>query len=147
MARRENEFFGRNISRGDERMGALLKTAFRKGCRFDGWSEILRFDLWQEAIAETGINPEDFTRERDISETLPWDNIDCGVSREFLLRENKDQQTKRQQRIAGSLIVKTAEYVISLQQKTLLPHQRKTKQLYHRSQSLIPPPDQKKKYR
>ena len=38
-----------------------METAFRKGCRFDGWSEILRFDLWQEAIAETGINPEDFT--------------------------------------------------------------------------------------
>jgi radical SAM family uncharacterized protein/radical SAM-linked protein len=77
------------FSRGDERIGALLETAFRKGCRFDGWSEILRFDLWQEAIAESGINPEDFTRERDINETLPWDNIDCGVSREFLLEEKR----------------------------------------------------------
>jgi radical SAM-linked protein len=82
------------FSRGDERIGALLETAFRKGCRFDGWSEILRFDLWQEAIAETGINPEDFTREREIDKKLPWDNIDCGVSREFLLKEkqkSKDQ--------------------------------------------------------
>jgi radical SAM family uncharacterized protein/radical SAM-linked protein len=77
------------FSRGDERIGALLETAFRKGCRFDGWSEILRFDLWQEAIAESGINPEDFTREREISEKLPWDNIDCGVSREFLLEEKQ----------------------------------------------------------
>ena len=77
------------FSRGDERIGALLETAFRKGCRFDGWSEILRFDLWQEAIAETGINPEDFTREREINEILPWDNIDCGVSREFLLEEKQ----------------------------------------------------------
>ena len=75
------------FSRGDERIGALLETAFRKGCRFDGWSEILRFDLWQEAITESGINPEDFTREREINEILPWDNIDCGVSREFLLGE------------------------------------------------------------
>jgi radical SAM-linked protein len=77
------------FSRGDERSGALLETAFRKGCRFDGWSEILRFDLWQEAIAESGINPEDFTREREINEILPWDNIDCGVSREFLLEEKQ----------------------------------------------------------
>jgi radical SAM family uncharacterized protein/radical SAM-linked protein len=77
------------FSRGDERMGALLETAFRKGCRFDGWSDLLRFDLWQEAIAETGINPEDLTREREINEKLPWDNIDCGVSREFLLREQQ----------------------------------------------------------
>ena len=77
------------FSRGDERIGALLETAFRKGCRFDGWSEILRFDLWQEAIAETGINPEDFMRERETNEILPWDNIDCGVSREFLLKEQQ----------------------------------------------------------
>jgi radical SAM family uncharacterized protein/radical SAM-linked protein len=80
------------FSRGDERVGALLETAFRKGCRFDGWSEILRFDLWQEAIAETGINPEDFTRERGINEILPWDNIDCGVSREFLLKEKQKSE-------------------------------------------------------
>jgi radical SAM family uncharacterized protein/radical SAM-linked protein len=77
------------FSRGDERTGAILEAAFRKGCRFDGWSEILRFDLWQEAIAETVINPEDFTREREINEKLPWDNIDCGVSREFLLEEKQ----------------------------------------------------------
>jgi radical SAM-linked protein len=77
------------FSRGDERIGKLLETAFRKGCRFDGWSEILRFDLWQEAIAETGINPQDFMRERDTCEKLPWDNIDCGVSREFLLEEKQ----------------------------------------------------------
>ena len=42
------------FSRGDERIGALLETAFRKGCRFDGWSDLLRFDLWQEAIAGDG---------------------------------------------------------------------------------------------
>lgn len=75
------------FSRGDEKLGALLEAAFRKGCRFDGWTDLLRFDLWQEALAESGINPEDYTRKRDIEETLPWDNIDCGVSREFLLAE------------------------------------------------------------
>jgi radical SAM family uncharacterized protein/radical SAM-linked protein len=80
------------FSRGDERIGTLLEKAFRKGCRFDGWSDILRFDLWQEAIAETGINPEDFTREREINEILPWDNIDCGVSREFLLTEKQKSE-------------------------------------------------------
>jgi radical SAM family uncharacterized protein/radical SAM-linked protein len=80
------------FSRGDERIGKLLETAFRKGCRFDGWSEILRFDLWQEAIAQTGINPEDFMRERGINEILPWDNIDCSVSREFLLKEKQKSE-------------------------------------------------------
>lgn len=77
------------FSRGDERVGALLESAFRKGCRFDGWSENLRFDLWQEVIAESEINAEDYTRERDTNEIFPWDNIDCGVSREFLLEEKQ----------------------------------------------------------
>ena len=75
------------FSRGDEKIGTLLAAAYKKGCRFDGWSEILRFDLWQEAIKETGIDPEYYLRERNVSETLPWDNIDCGVSRKFLLQE------------------------------------------------------------
>jgi len=77
------------FSRGDEKLGKLLAAAYSKGCRFDGWTDVLNFDLWLEALAETGINPEDYTRERDINETLPWDNVDCGVSREFLLAERQ----------------------------------------------------------
>jgi radical SAM family uncharacterized protein/radical SAM-linked protein len=77
------------FSRGDERLGELLEKAFRKGCRFDGWTELLRFDLWQEALNESGIKPEDFTRKHNTNEILPWNNIDCGVSREFLLQEKQ----------------------------------------------------------
>ncbi|PKN36533.1 MAG: B12-binding domain-containing radical SAM protein [Deltaproteobacteria bacterium HGW-Deltaproteobacteria-2] len=80
------------FSRGNESAGVLLEAAFRKGCRFDGWTEILRFDLWQEAMTEAGIKPEDFTRERKIDERLPWDNIDCGVTREFLLEEKQKSE-------------------------------------------------------
>ncbi len=83
------------FSRGDERIGSLLETAFRKGCRFDGWSEILRFDLWEEAMAETGIHPADFLRERKIDEPLPWDNIDCGVTRDFLLEEKQKTESRQ----------------------------------------------------
>lgn len=77
------------FSRGNESLGELLEAAFRKGCRFDGWSDVLRFDLWQEAIAESGIKPENFLRERNTDEIFPWDNIDCGVNREFLLEEKQ----------------------------------------------------------
>jgi radical SAM family uncharacterized protein/radical SAM-linked protein len=77
------------FSRGDTTVGKLLESAFRKGCRLDGWSDLLRFDLWQEAMDETGIHPDDYLRERDPGEPLPWDQIDCGVSREFLLRERQ----------------------------------------------------------
>jgi radical SAM family uncharacterized protein/radical SAM-linked protein len=83
------------FSRGDEKIGDLLLCAYRKGCRFDGWNEIFRFDLWQEALQETGINVDDYLRERRATEPLPWDNIDCGVNRDFLLRERlqADSQT------------------------------------------------------
>jgi radical SAM-linked protein len=77
------------FSRGDEKLGVILDAAFRKGCRFDGWTDLFRFDLWKEAMAEAGIDPENYLRERDNAETLPWDNIDCGVSREFLLAEKQ----------------------------------------------------------
>ena len=77
------------FSRGDEKIGDLLLCAFRKGCRFDGWGELLRFDLWQEAIAETGISADDYLRERSLDEPLPWDSIDCGISRDFLISERQ----------------------------------------------------------
>ncbi|MEE9911697.1 MAG: TIGR03960 family B12-binding radical SAM protein [Deltaproteobacteria bacterium] len=83
------------FSRGDEKIGDLLLCAYRKGCRFDGWNELFRFDLWQEAIREAGIDIDSYLRERPTAEPLPWDNIDCGVSRNFLLaeRQKADEQT------------------------------------------------------
>ncbi|NLA39981.1 MAG: TIGR03960 family B12-binding radical SAM protein [Smithella sp.] len=82
------------FSRGDEKIAALLLRAWQKGCRFDGWSEMFRFDLWQEALEETEIPISEYLRERLANESLPWDNIDCGVSRDFLLQE-------RQKALAG----------------------------------------------
>ncbi len=83
------------FSRGDESLGGFLEYAFRRGCRFDGWSDLLRFDLWEDAASQTQINPEDFLRERRTDETLPWDYIDCGISREFLLRERSHARLGR----------------------------------------------------
>ncbi|HRV44271.1 MAG TPA: TIGR03960 family B12-binding radical SAM protein [Smithellaceae bacterium] len=77
------------FSRGNERTGDALLLAWQKGCRFDGWGELFRFDLWQEALREAGIRTDDYLRELTADEPLPWDNIDCGVSRDFLLRERK----------------------------------------------------------
>lgn len=75
------------FSRGDEKLGILLENAFHRGCRFDGWSDQLKFNLWEEAIRETGIRVEDYLRERNFTEKLPWDRIDCGISRDFLTKE------------------------------------------------------------
>lgn len=75
------------LSRGDEQSGALVETAFRLGCRFDGWSDRLRFDLWEEAMRRTGIDPASYLRARPFTEVLPWERIETGISREFLLAE------------------------------------------------------------
>ena len=75
------------VSRGGEEIGALIETAFRLGCRFDGWSDRFRFDLWEEAIRQTGIDPESYLRERPLTQTFPWERIESGLTREFLLSE------------------------------------------------------------
>ncbi|MBM4314830.1 MAG: TIGR03960 family B12-binding radical SAM protein, partial [Deltaproteobacteria bacterium] len=75
------------LSRGDEKTGTLIETAFRLGCRFDGWSDRFRFDLWEEAMRRTGIDPDSYLRDRPFSEIFPWERIETGVSREFLLAE------------------------------------------------------------
>ena len=75
------------LSRGGEELGALIETAFRLGCRFDGWSDRFRFDLWEEAMRRTGIDPESYLRERPLDEVFPWERIQSGLSREFLLAE------------------------------------------------------------
>ena len=75
-------------ARGDRRLAPLLKAAWRRGCQFDGWSDHFRFDLWQQALAEVGLDADFFvTRSRDVEETLPWDHIDIGVSKAFLSKE------------------------------------------------------------
>ena len=75
-------------ARGDRRLSRLLVAAYQKGCRFDGWSDQFRYDLWQAVFKEQGLDPDFFTiREKDVCEPLPWDHIDTGVTREFLTAE------------------------------------------------------------
>ncbi|MGD8723096.1 MAG: TIGR03960 family B12-binding radical SAM protein [Desulfobacterales bacterium] len=75
-------------ARGDRRLSRLLVAAYQKGCRFDGWSDQFRYDLWQSVFNEQGMDLDFFTiRERDVCEPLPWDHIDVQVTREFLAAE------------------------------------------------------------
>lgn len=75
------------FSRGDRRLAPVLLEAHRRGCRLDAWSEHLRLEAWREAFQATGVDPEFYLRERPLNELLPWDHVDCGVSRDFLLTE------------------------------------------------------------
>ena len=75
-------------ARGDRRLSELLVKAYEKGCVFDGWSDQFRFDLWQQAISETGVDVDVYTnRDRALSESLPWDHVAIGVTKAFLKTE------------------------------------------------------------
>ena len=78
------------FARGDRRCGQLLLNAHRAGCRFDGWSEYFDRDKWNELLQNWEVDYRFYTeRERSCDEVFPWDVIDSGVTKDFLLRENR----------------------------------------------------------
>ncbi len=82
-------------ARGDRRLSRLLEIAYRKGCCFDGWSDRFDYPLWETAIHEAGVDINYYTtRIRSTDEPLPWDHIDTGVSREFLISEYENALTE-----------------------------------------------------
>ena len=77
------------FARGDRRLSTLLIEAHRLGCRFDGWWEHFDKVKWAQAFENVGVDPRFYHRRRELDEPLPWDHIDCGVRREFLLAERE----------------------------------------------------------
>ena len=76
------------LARGDRRCSKVILKAYEKGALYDAWSESFHYDIWKEAFKETGVNIEFYTlRERSTDEILPWDFIDAGVTKKFLIRE------------------------------------------------------------
>ena len=85
----EQSFLEGVLARGDRRVADVIERAWRTGARFDGWSETFDLRRWLDAFDFHSLSPHEFTRERDESEPLPWDHIDSGITREFLLRERR----------------------------------------------------------
>ncbi len=84
------------FARGDRRLSQVLVKAYEKGCLFDSWSETFHEELWLSAFEECGISIDFYTtREREITELLPWDFIDVGVTKEFLVREWKQARAQK----------------------------------------------------
>ncbi|MDD3212969.1 MAG: TIGR03960 family B12-binding radical SAM protein [Eubacteriales bacterium] len=84
---------------GDRRMADVLYRAWELGCRLDGWNDQFRYDLWMQAFTDTGVDPAFYAnRKRGLDELLPWDFIDIGVTKRYLLREYeralKEQTTR-----------------------------------------------------
>jgi radical SAM family uncharacterized protein/radical SAM-linked protein len=75
------------FSRGDRRLADALERAYTLGCRFDGWTDQCRWELWQQAFAETECDPDRYHRRRVLDEVLPWDHLDSGVTKTWLQRE------------------------------------------------------------
>ncbi len=76
------------FARGDRRVGAVIEEAVKRGARLDGWDEHFRYQTWLEAFAACGVDPDFYTvRPYGEDELLPWDSIDVGVSKKFLLKE------------------------------------------------------------
>src|SRR5439155_3946005 len=75
------------FTRGDRRLGLAIERAFRRGCRFDAWSEHLRFGTWLDVFRDVGIDPECQLVERSTDLDQPWDVIQSPVSKKFLVRE------------------------------------------------------------
>ena len=76
------------FARGDRRLCKAIMTAVERGCKFDAWGEFFDFDKWIEAIEDCGLDPDFYTaRERSYDEVLPWDHIDVGVTKRFLINE------------------------------------------------------------
>ncbi|HZJ78367.1 MAG TPA: TIGR03960 family B12-binding radical SAM protein [Clostridia bacterium] len=78
------------FARGDRRLADVIESAWRNGCKFDGWDEKFNFDTWMKAFESQKIKPEFYAnRRREFDEVLPWDHMDFGISKKFLINENK----------------------------------------------------------
>lgn len=78
------------FARGDRRLGKALEKAVELGCHFDGWDECFNYDAWMEAFSACNIDPIFYSsRERSYDEILPWDHLDYGVSKKFLINQDK----------------------------------------------------------
>ena len=77
------------FARGDRKLGAVIESAYKKGCRFDGWDECFNLDAWLEAFDECDVAPEFYAnRTRPFDEITPWDHLDYRITKDFLIREN-----------------------------------------------------------
>ena len=76
------------LARGDRKLSQAILYVYEHGGFFDAWSEFFNYDLWLEAFEKCGISIDFYAiRQRDEDEVFPWDFIDCGVTKEFMLRE------------------------------------------------------------
>ncbi len=77
------------FARGDRKLNKVILRAHELGCKLDGWNECFSLEKWEQAFSDCGIDMAFYTRARDYDEILPWDFVDIGVTREFMISENE----------------------------------------------------------
>lgn len=77
------------FARGDRRLSKVLEEAVMSGMHFDGWDECFDLKKWLEVMNRCGIDPDFYLRRRSFDELLPWDHLEYGVTKSFLLKECK----------------------------------------------------------
>lgn len=78
------------FARGDRKLCDVVEYAWKNGCKFDSWDDSFLFDVWMDAFQKCGIDPLFYTsRKREYSEVLPWDHLDYGIRKQFLIDENE----------------------------------------------------------
>ena len=83
-------------ARGDRRLGRVIEEAAKNGAMLDGWDEYFNYQVWMDAFETCGINPDYYTvRGFGEDEILPWDTIDVGVTKKFLLRERRQAYAEK----------------------------------------------------
>jgi radical SAM family uncharacterized protein len=80
------------LSRGDRRVASVIRRVWAAGQRFDGWSEYFSFDRWNDActavFADQPVSLDWYTtRERALSEVLPWDHLDAGLDKDWMWQD------------------------------------------------------------
>ena len=77
------------FARGDRALCDLIEKAYRKGAKFDSWTEHFHYEIWEEAMAECKIDKQKYLGAQPMDTPLPWEFIDIGVTRNYLLKERE----------------------------------------------------------
>ncbi|HPD60822.1 MAG TPA: TIGR03936 family radical SAM-associated protein, partial [Thermodesulfobacteriota bacterium] len=75
------------MARGDRRLAQVIEEAFQNGARFDGWTELFNFPVWERALQKMGLPMDFYLSPFDKTDILPWDHIETGVTKDFLWQE------------------------------------------------------------
>ena len=87
------------LSRGDRRLGRVIRRAWESGCKFDAWQDQHKHGAWLRAFEECNLDPDFYNyRERDLDEVFPWEHIDVGIHKKFL-KEDYLMSIRRETRV------------------------------------------------